>query len=97
MLFTLEPLIKEHACCSAATSSTMLLQEAGWGGGGGGGGMPPYFLDKHRAENKDFRLIGYLCASRFPSMVMPGQITNLTCQKAILFGICLMAACYFQF
>ena len=53
-----------------------------------------------RAENKDFRLIGHLCASRFPSMVycsfMPGQITNLTRQKAILFGICPMAACYFQ-
>ena len=32
-----------------------------------------------RAENKDFRLIGHLCA-RFPSMVrysfMPGQIAN---------------------
>ena len=59
---------------------------------GGGGG--------DRAENKDFRLIGHLCASRFPSMVycsfMPGQITNLTGQKAILFGICPMAACYFQ-
>ena len=27
---------------------------------------------------------------------MPGQITNLTGQKAILFGICPMAACYFQ-
>ena len=51
-------------------------------------------------ENKDFRLIGHLCASRFPSMVycsfMPGQIANLTGQKAILFGICPMAACYFQ-
>ena len=49
-----------------------------------------------RAENKDFRLIGHLCASRFPSWFnycsfMPGQITNLTGQKAILFGICLMA------
>ena len=46
-----------------------------------------------RAENKDFRLIRHLlCASRFPSMVyclfMPGQITNLTGQKAIKFGIC---------
>ena len=43
-----------------------------------------------RAENKDFRLSGHLCASRFPSIVycsfMPGQITNLTGQKAILFG-----------
>ena len=27
---------------------------------------------------------------------MPGHITNLTGQKAILFGICPMAACYFQ-
>ena len=27
---------------------------------------------------------------------MPGQITNLTGQTAILFGICPMAACYFQ-
>ena len=53
-----------------------------------------------RAENKDFRLMGHLCASRFPSMVycsfMPGQIINLTGQKAIWFGICPMAACYFQ-
>ena len=53
-----------------------------------------------RAENKDFRLIGHLCASRFPTMVycsfMPGQITNLTGKKAILFGICPMTACYFQ-
>ena len=56
-------------------------------------------MGSFRAENKDFRLIGHLCASRFPSMVycsfMPGQITNLTGQKAILFGIHKMA-CYFS-
>ena len=44
--------------------------------------------------------MGHLCASRFPSMVycsfMPGQIINLTGQKAIWFGICPMAASYFQ-
>ena len=60
----------------------------------------PRAYQRSRAKNKDFRLIGHLYASRFPSMVycsfMPGQITNLTGQKANLFGICPMAACYFQ-
>ena len=53
------------------------------------------------AENKDFRLSGHLCASTI--VYWPGQITNLTGQKAILFGqkailfgISPMAACYFQ-
>ena len=53
-----------------------------------------------RAENKDFGLIGHLCASRFPAIVycsfVPGQLTNLTGQKANLFGVCPMTACYFQ-
>ena len=39
-----------------------------------------------RAENKDLRLIGHLCASRFPSMVycsfMPGQITDFDWSKS---------------
>ena len=74
-----------RAACSPATCSQGCMQSCNM---------------QSRAENKDFRLMGHLCASRFPSMVycsfMPGQIINLTGQKAIWFGICPMAACYFQ-